>query len=168
MGRGGSGAGRVWSLDSASGSVLAIQFETEAAPFVVKNAAYGKSGGGSVELEVPWREGTGTRTARRIDLIRMLERRGNPPDVEVLSARCHPQGVFGIAGELSVKWLLMIRLYLIPSSQQPLAIPHHRCELLCSRELWTSGLSSILPRQRCAQTGIGTPVGNSHAQESPP
>jgi hypothetical protein len=53
-------------------TVVAMLFETERAPFVVKNPAYGRTGGGSVELEVPWRDGTRIRSARRSELVRLL------------------------------------------------------------------------------------------------
>lgn len=53
-------------------NVVAMLFETDRAPFVIKNPVFGSQGGGSVEREVPWREGTRTLTARREDLIRLL------------------------------------------------------------------------------------------------
>ena len=39
-------------------TIVALLFDTERAPFVVKNPVYGKQGGGPVSDEVPWREGT--------------------------------------------------------------------------------------------------------------
>ncbi len=51
--------------------VVAMLFETDRAPFVVKNPAYGTVGGDPVSLEVPWREGATTRSARRRDLLRL-------------------------------------------------------------------------------------------------
>ena len=44
--------------------VVAMLFDTDRAPYVVKNPAFGKSKD-SVELEVAWREGTSTRSANR-------------------------------------------------------------------------------------------------------
>jgi hypothetical protein len=46
-------------------TIVAILFETDRAPFVVKNPVHGSAGGGSVSLEVPWREGTSIRSARQ-------------------------------------------------------------------------------------------------------
>src|SRR6185369_18070838 len=60
------------SIPTDGGGVYALLFDTARRPFVVKNSAHGSSGGGSVSLEVPWREGTGIRSARREDLIRLL------------------------------------------------------------------------------------------------
>lgn len=52
--------------------ITSLVFETDRAPFVVKNPMYGTSGGGAVQLEVPWREGTSIRSATRSDLIKLL------------------------------------------------------------------------------------------------
>ena len=45
------------AIHSEGKSAVAILIETDRAPFVVKNPKHGKSGGGPVSLEVPWREG---------------------------------------------------------------------------------------------------------------
>jgi len=45
-------------------TVVALLFETDRAPFVVKNPA-----GGKIGFEVPWREATSIRSARRDDLV---------------------------------------------------------------------------------------------------
>ena len=59
-------------------SVLALLFDTSYAPYVVKAT--------SGLLEVPWREGTAVRSARREDLIRILVPIMRAPSVEVTSA----------------------------------------------------------------------------------
>lgn len=61
------------------GRVLALFFTTDRAPYLWKT-------GGSPELEVPWREGTCTRPARRVELLRLLRPLVNAPDVEVIQA----------------------------------------------------------------------------------
>jgi hypothetical protein len=48
-------------------SVIALLFETDRAPYVVKNFS-----GGSPEREIPVRGATGTRSAHRTELLRML------------------------------------------------------------------------------------------------
>jgi hypothetical protein len=48
-------------------TIVGLYFETDRAPFVVRNAAYGKTGGGKVTLEMPWRESRSTRSATRLD-----------------------------------------------------------------------------------------------------
>ena len=57
----------------AGGETLTgLLFDTARRPYVVKNSAHGKPEGGPVTLEVPWRDGTRVRSARREDLIRLL------------------------------------------------------------------------------------------------
>jgi hypothetical protein len=53
-------------------TVVAIEFETDRVPFVVKNPLFGTPTGGPVKLEVPWREGTAVRSATHSDLITLL------------------------------------------------------------------------------------------------
>jgi len=53
-------------------TAVALNFETDQGPYVVKNPAFGTSGGGPVGLEVPWREGTSTRSATHSDLVLLL------------------------------------------------------------------------------------------------
>ena len=111
-------------------TVVALLFETERLPFVVKNPKYGSSAGGAVELEVPWREDTTTRSARRSDLVRLLFPISRMPEVEVLSIKLSEQiegrdedtgnylsGVFNISAEM----------YIAPSDDKRLVIPFHRC-----------------------------------------
>lgn len=59
-------------IPSSKGVVFALLFETDRAPFVVRNASHGSPGGGPVAREVPWREGTSIRSAKRSDLLRLL------------------------------------------------------------------------------------------------
>jgi hypothetical protein len=70
-------------------TVAALCFDTSRAPFVVKNRAFNTPGGGPVSLEVPWREGTRTRTATRADLIRILAPIRLQPKLEVLRGALH-------------------------------------------------------------------------------
>src|SRR5581483_1698115 len=55
-------------LNLDSGQVVVLYFETDkAAPYVIKNDQQG-----GPDFEVPWREGTSTRTANRTQLLRIL------------------------------------------------------------------------------------------------
>ncbi|MEQ9669114.1 AlbA family DNA-binding domain-containing protein [Coleofasciculus sp. G2-EDA-02] len=65
-------------------TVVALLFETDRAPFVVKNPVYGSKDAGAVELEVPWRENTLIRSARRSDLIRLLAPLERLPEIEII------------------------------------------------------------------------------------
>lgn len=61
-------------------SVVAMLFETDRAPYVVKTSA-----GGSPELEVPIRDGTRTRSARRDEILRMVTPELSTPRAEFLN-----------------------------------------------------------------------------------
>jgi hypothetical protein len=66
------------------GTVVALCFETDRAPYVVKNPD-----GGRVQREVPWREGTALRSAKRSDLVRVLLPAQAAPRLDVVSARLY-------------------------------------------------------------------------------
>ncbi len=59
--------------------VLALQFTSDRAPYVV-----GVAGGGQVEREVPWREGNSTRTAQRHEMIRSVVAEASVPTLELI------------------------------------------------------------------------------------
>jgi hypothetical protein len=71
-------------LTSGNLLVVALLFRTDRVPFVVRNAAHGRQGGGggSVEWEVPWREGTSVRSATHSDLVRLLVPAVNLPKLQ--------------------------------------------------------------------------------------
>ncbi len=111
-------------------TVVALLFETERAPFVVKNPMYGSPGGGAVELEVPWRENTSIRSARRSDLVRLLAPIEQLPEIEVLEVEIKDQveGTFGgnfYNGAIN----LVCQMYIAPKSEKRLTIPFHKCRV---------------------------------------
>lgn len=61
--------------------LVALHFTTDRAPFLVR-----VEGGGRVEREDPWREGTSVRTARRADLLRLLVPLQRSPEIEITKA----------------------------------------------------------------------------------
>jgi hypothetical protein len=111
-------------------TVVALLFETERAPFVVKNPRFAKKDGGPVELEVPWREGTRVRSARRADLLRLLSPLQGLPDFEVLGgtlvARRETRG-----DESVLDWQLSLELYVETGGEDRVVIPFHRCKATC-------------------------------------
>jgi len=112
-------------------TVVALLFETERVPFLVKNPAYG-SGPGPVELEVPWREGTSTRSARHSDLIRVLSPLQRLPTVDVISGRvrcCPNEQTTNGRTTYVLRWEVDLSLYLVPPHDCPrLVIPGYRGE----------------------------------------
>jgi hypothetical protein len=63
-------------------TVVALCFDTDRAPYVVKS-------GTNPEREVPWREGTSVRAARRSDLVRVLVATQGMPAVQIVDAALH-------------------------------------------------------------------------------
>ena len=110
-------------------SAVALLFYTERAPFLIKNPSYGSPGGGPVELEVPWREGRKTRTARRTDLIRLLEPQARLPKCELLDAKIVIQEYKDKEGTVSYIWYVDAHFYLFPPHGEVTVIPFHKCKL---------------------------------------
>lgn len=112
-------------------SVIALFFETDRAPFVVKNPMFGTINGGSIQMEVPWREGNSTRTARRADLIRMLVPAQLTPTIEVHSGNLRVRRTSNEKNteeSSGFSWDFRLAMYLIPRSSTRLVIPFHHCE----------------------------------------
>lgn len=103
-------------------TVSALLFDTTRAPYVIKNPI-----GGS-PYEVPWREGTGTRTANRADLLRILSPLQTLPDIEVISGTATAM-IRGRKPPFKLEWRLQISLYITPASDTKLVLPFHRCRL---------------------------------------
>jgi len=114
-------------------TVVAVQIETSRGPFVVNNPEFGTSGH-VIAHEVPWREGTSVRTARREDLLRLLVGRSRLPVVEFRTAELRATDRMGQAvGRAKVaneheryEWSLRIGVYVENVTTQ-LFIPDHRC-----------------------------------------
>lgn len=117
------------NIPSNGTTVTALLFDTDRAPFVIKNPAYGKSPD-SVEYEVPWRSATGTRSAKRSDLIRLLLPIEAQPEIEVLNGSLHVN-IDGKEGPLPTNqliWKLSLDLYFAPRNRDRIVIPFHKCE----------------------------------------
>ena len=96
-------------------SVLALVFETDRAPYVVKHD-------NKPQRWVPWRYGADTQPAKRSDLLRMLLPTIKSPKIEV------QQGFFtGAANAEPSIFKVFVRLYLIPAtSSEVVTIPSHK------------------------------------------
>lgn len=107
-------------------TVMAILFETDRAPFLVRNPFFGKPGGGSIEREVPWREGTSIRSANRADLLKMLSPLQMLPTFEVLSGYIEVNKTQR-ADKISYFGRLHLSLYAELLPEMRTIIPFHRC-----------------------------------------
>lgn len=111
-------------------SVVAMLFDTSRAPYVVKNPANGQPGGGPVEREVPWRDGTSVRSARREDLIRLLVPIHHLPAIELLNASLGVSTYTDCTTDPvkeGLRWELSLELYVEPVDRNRVVIPVHRC-----------------------------------------
>lgn len=108
-------------------TVVALLFETDRAPFVVRIP----DGRGLVSHEVPWREANSTRSARRADLIKLLYPIKKKPNVEVLSGKVEFQkSIGGMGAKAGYQWTLKLKLYFTTYSSETVVIPFHRCEVV--------------------------------------
>jgi hypothetical protein len=125
-------------IPTRGGALTALVFDTTRRPYVVKNPAFGT--GGSVELEVPWREGTSIRSARREDLMRLLVPLESLPSIELLSAgasvsvqkaldpRSNPQAN-PICYSQHIRWNVEFELYVTPRTSDLVVFPKHRMKV---------------------------------------
>jgi hypothetical protein len=110
------------ALDVDGLTVVALLFETDRAPFVVRNAAHGIAGGGPVQREVPWREGTAVRSATRAELLKLLLPLQTMPTLEVTSAVAHLHPLDGA----TVAWSVEVTVYATLPINPGLVLPNHR------------------------------------------
>lgn len=110
--------------------VVALLFDSSRLPYVVRNAAYG-DGGDKVELEVPWRELTTVRSARRDELIRMLMPLTPIPEIELV----YGQVAFGRNSDEPVRWNGDVRLFISPTATGTTVIPMYKCKCVLR---WTT------------------------------
>jgi hypothetical protein len=112
--------------DESGKAVCALFFNTTRAPYVVRNAAYGKSGAGPMEREVPWREGTAVRSATRNDLVRILVPAAAMPDFECLGGSALLQEWREDNGQF---WRIYVgtAVFVTPQDSGLVVVPFHRC-----------------------------------------
>lgn len=144
------------------GPVHALHFDVARSPYVVRNPAYGNAGGGPIEREVPWREGTAVRTATREDLIRILVPVLRLPEVEILKAtvvgresaksRTHRmEAEDPDAVEQVFDWHVNMEMYVTPPQGELVVLPVHRTHI--SVKLGTDG-----PTHEVGNLALATPA----------
>ena len=78
-----------------------------------------------MELEVPWRDGTSVRSARRSEMVRMLFPLALSPEIEVLAAQLEVVLKHGSNGQ-QMTWELVLLLYLTAQPRTLTIVPAHR------------------------------------------
>lgn len=102
--------------------VVAVAFASDRAPYLVK------TGSANPSLEVPMREGTGTRTARRDELLRILIPAVRLPRVVVLEANLKGKYVpppMGRPNDEELKCFGELRIYVEHEGERAVTFPAH-------------------------------------------
>lgn len=164
----------VINVQARNGPVVALYFETDRAPFVVRNPAYGTSGGGSVSLEVPWREGTAARSASRADLLRILVPRQRVPDITLMNAYVTnslfdqetPGSLPG--GEPRLHWSIYATMYVTPRSAERLVFPFHLAEIeltaIGASQVYRPPVTRLGPQSMPGRSGLSATVVGTGAE----
>lgn len=125
--------------------IVALQFDTNRAPYLVKNPA-----GGAIQREIPWREGTQTRTATREEILLILQPESPAPRFEILKAQLGPNG----GASMPKAFVGTIESYVVPRNSDRVIFPYHKCtgKIICDGKIVADGLSV---RATAAQAGFG-------------
>lgn len=102
-------------------TLVSLLFGTERRPFVVKVPE-----GGPIDLEVPWRDGTRIRSAKRRELVTILTATSKNPSIEVLKGTLQLSRNLG--SRYSGRHELRLDVYIEPQSADRVVIPFHRCK----------------------------------------
>ncbi len=112
-------------------TVVALVYETDRAPYLVKNPMYGKPKSGPIFLEVPCRRAGATRSANRTELLQILYPKTKEPLLEVLN------GFVTLSDTRKTtpnKWRinLSMPIYFVPQDDAQIVIPYHKCSITIS------------------------------------
>jgi hypothetical protein len=137
--------------------VTALTFETDRAPYVVN-----VGGQGRVEREVPYRSGTGTRSAKRAELLGMLVPSVALPQCVILQAQFEmnyverPDGgmVTDANGSLVLFVDLSERTALMPNHTMTGTVGFKSERLALNLKAWSPEMAQGMPAPRAA-TGMG-------------
>ena len=130
--------------------VMVLQFDVGHRPYVFKPEPRG------TDREVPWREGTGTRSATREELNSIFLKEPELPTASLLSAV-----LTATKTQHEVHWILHADLFVEADPSTTLVIPEGRCrgEVICDE------LQIIAPLERFS---FHMPFGDTHQVQSLP
>jgi hypothetical protein len=133
-------------------SILAIIFETDRAPYVIKNPA-----GGSIQYEVPWRDSTSVRSANRSELLTILVPLQRIPLIEIITGKLIARKQ---TNNIGWYWVLELHLYVASVLQNIIAIPFHHCSatLEMSNNIIQTSFNKISLRPLSLHSGIGSQI----------
>jgi hypothetical protein len=141
--------------------IVALYFDTERRPFVVKSKPD--------FLEVPWRDGTRTRSATRNELIRLLSPVVDLPNFEILNAnfvakriQSDPKSIWQLTASLTI--------YVFPKNDGRLVFPFHRTS--CTVQIDPNAITfpylqlGVLMHPEIVKRGLGSPSATTQASTS--
>ena len=121
-------------------TVVALFFETDRAPFVIKAAD-----GGAIQREVPWREATGVQSASRSQLIKMLSPRQKLPNIEVVGSILNALPSYSHESRLFLRWEICVALFITQPQEQETVILSHRSS--CFIEIYKNVIITLIPEE---------------------
>jgi hypothetical protein len=110
-------------------TIVALCFETSAAPFVVKSPSHGTVTGHYIASEVPWRDGTMVRSIRKHELRTLLAPRLTAPEVRANSAMLSLQESMGPGSEFAPRWSGSMTWTVESLVSKRVTLPIHRMTL---------------------------------------
>lgn len=125
-------------------TIVALLFDTGRRPFVIRSL-----NNGSVTHEVPWRGATSTRSAKRAELVRLLDSVPRTPKWEAINGTLNIEWIDRprVLGNKR-RWMLNLKLYVEPDGKARISVPFHRCagmltlvELGSTPRLWNIRLA---------------------------
>lgn len=143
------------NVPTPGGTVVALLFETDRSPYTVRNPQ-----GGTVQFEVPWRDGNSTRTAHRSELLRLLVPLQSVPTLELTKVRLdigdQEEVHGGQASGQAVGWVLDAYVYVVPNTRERIVIPVHRSGLSVRFDNTSFELHSLISFARGADEPLIT------------
>lgn len=108
---------------------VALAFSTSRAPYLVRNPSCGSEKGVVIEREIPWRDGTRIRTAKRDEVMRLLLDHTLTPQIEFFGGYVSRAEFVDASrppamGEALLN--LQIEFYAMPRDELSVVIPLHR------------------------------------------
>ena len=116
--------GGIVTVEFDGKELVAMQLNTDSAPYVVKNV----SGDGPIQFEVPWRDGTLLRSAHQRELLQILLPIQRLPTFEPIEATLIANQDGG-----TLDWRAEVIAFVEPATPDYVTVPFHRMEVVVKR-----------------------------------
>jgi hypothetical protein len=116
----------VLPIQTQGKEITALVFDARQRPYAWKSSHSGLPGSEAISVEVPWREGSMIRSARREEILRSFVPAVSVPEVEVRSCEIS-HGRKKDSDSPSYRWSGHLLLYVVPASDSRIVLPLHRC-----------------------------------------